>query len=201
MIFKSSEMRWFSHDYDLLWDFFDNLPEKGRGTQENVRTDYYLNSNTENTGIKIREGNHEIKVKCADDDILEFGFITHWVKWSVSEKKNILNTIDNELLGEWVPVKKKRIKKTFEVVSDSEVKFAGDKFAEEGVGVEFTEVYLGRPDKPIYTVGFEAFSASNQERENLMCAIKHLGIELTLFENLDSYGYPQLLKKFGNELK
>lgn len=194
-------MRWFSHDYDLLWETFDSLPENDGVMQENVRTDYYLNSNTENTGIKIREGNHEIKVKCADDDILEFGFITHWVKWSVSEKKNILNTIDNELLGEWVPVKKKRIKKTFEVVSDSEVKFAGDKFTEEGVGVEFTEVYLGRQDKPIYTIGFESFSSTDQQHENLMRAIKNLNINFALVEDLDSYGYPQLLKKFGNELK
>lgn len=52
MIFKSSEIRWISHDYDLLRNFFDALPENGGETQENVRTDYYLKSDTENTGIR-----------------------------------------------------------------------------------------------------------------------------------------------------
>ena len=201
MIYKSSEVRWFSRDYDLLWNSFSDLPEKGEGTRENVRTDYYLKSNTENTGIKIREGNHELKVKCAKDEILEYGLVTHWIKWSVAEKKNILNTIGSDLLDEWIPLKKKRFKKTYEVVSDTELKLVNEYSAEEGGGVEFTEVRFETLDQSIYTFGIEAFSASNQQRENLMHVIKNLDIKLTPFKDLDSYGYPQLLKSLETVFK
>lgn len=201
MMFKSSEIRWFSQDYDLFWESFVALPGKGGEVSENVRTDYYLKSNTENTGIKIREGNHELKVKCAKDEIHEYGLITHWIKWSVAEQKNILNTIGGDLLDEWIPLKKKRFKKTYEIISDTELKFVNENSAEEGGGVEFTEVRFETLDQSIYTVGIEAFSASDQQRENLMRVINNLDIKLMSFKDLDSYGYPQLLKKFGNKLK
>ncbi len=201
VMFKSSEIRWFSKDYDILWDFFDALPEKGEEMREQVRTDYYLKSDTKNTGIKVREGNHELKVKCAKDETLEYGIMTHWVKWSTAEKKNILNTIADELLEEWVPVKKMRVKKSYEIVSDTKIVFEDERYADEGVGVEFTEVNLGSVDQPLYTVGFESFSVTNNQRANLMCLINSLDTELLSFKNLDSYGYPQMLKKLENGSK
>lgn len=200
-MFKSSEIRWFSQDYDLLWESFVALPGKDMGISENVRTDYYLKSDTENTGIKIREGNHELKVKYAEDEIYEYGLITHWIKWSVAEEKNILTAIDKNLLKDWTPVTKKRFKKTYEVMSDTELNFVNENSAEEGIGVEFTQVHLETLNQPIFTVGLEAFSTSNKQRDNLMRGIKSLDMGLTSFKDLDSYGYPQLLKKFGSESK
>lgn len=200
-MFKSSEIRWFSQDYNLLRDCFDALPGRDGEVSENVRTDYYLKSDTENTGIKIREGNHELKAKCAEDEIHEYGLITHWIKWSVAEDENILTAIDNDFLKDWTPVKKKRFKKTYEVVSKGELRLLNDHSAEEGMGVEFTEVCLEAFSQPMFTVGIEAFSASNQQRDNLMHGLKSPDIGLTSFKDLDSYGYPQLLKKTEYELK
>lgn len=197
MVFKSSEIRWFSQDKELLWNFYEALPEKGEGTREADRTDYYLKSGTINTGIKIREGNHELKVKCTEDAELDVGVMEHWIKWSTSEEKNILNTIDDELLGDWVGVKKKRFKKSYEITGLEKAEFLHGEFVDEGFGVEFTEIQLQILDQPIYTVGIEAFSAKNQQRENLLNGIKILDMDLSPFKGLDSYGYPQFLHRLG----
>lgn len=193
VMFKSSEIRWFAQEYDLLWDFFDALPKTGEEMEEQERTDYYLKSGTENTGIKVREGNHELKVKCAEDEALEYGNLTHWIKWSVPEKKHILNTIADELLEDWIPVKKKRVKKTYEILSESEIVMKNERLVDEGVGVEFTKIYLGRMEQPFYTVGFESFSATGQQRENLLQAIKILGPDLSPLKDFNSFGYPAFL--------
>lgn len=196
-MFKSSEIRWFSQEREFLWDFYDNLPEKGMGYREIERTDYYLKSGTENTGIKVREGNHELKVKSAEDEKFEYGTLTHWIKWSVAEKNTILNTIDEEMLEEWEPVKKSRFKKTYEIAGDTGIHFVDEAHAKEGVEVEFTEVYFKTADQLFYTVGFESFSAVNRQRENLLQALNMFDTGHSAFRNLDSYGYPKLLKNLG----
>lgn len=199
MIFHSSEIRWFSQDKELLWKLYKSLPEPGEGTRETDRTDYYLKSGTLNTGIKIREGNHELKVKCAEDEKLDFGVMEHWMKWSTSEEKNILNMIDEELLEDWVSVKKKRFKKRYEITDQKKPEPVKEDFVKEGCGAEFTEIRLKKLDQPLYTFGFEAFSARNRQRENLLSAIKNLDVDLSPFKELDSYGYPQLLHRLGGK--
>lgn len=198
MPFKSSEIRWFSKDKETLWKLFENLPQKGEGNREADRTDYYLKSGTINTGIKIREGNHELKVKCAEDEELEYGVMEHWIKWSTSEEKNILNTIDEDLLRDWVAVKKVRFKKRYEIVDQEKWKVIGEDFVDEGCGVECTEIHLQRVDTPLYTFGIEAFSATNQQREYIISSLKNLDIDFSKLKDLDSYGYPQLLHGLGN---
>lgn len=197
MIFKSSEIRWFSQERDLLWELYERLPESGKGTRESDRTDYYLKSGTLHTGIKIREGNHELKVKCAVDEELAIGVMEHWMKWSTPEDKNILNIVDEKLLDDWVPVKKKRFMKRFKITERNNPEPVKEDFETEGCGAEFTEIHLKKLDQPLYTLGFEAFSAENRQRENLLSAIKHLDVDRSPLKELDSYGYPQLLHRLG----
>ncbi len=199
MIFKSSEIRWFSKDKDLLWEVYENLPEKGEGTRESDRTDYYLKSGTISTGIKIREGNHELKVKCADDEDLGHGVMEHWIKWSTSEEENILNTIDDEFLRDWIPIKKNRFKKSFKIVRQGKLEPIADMFPPEGCGAEFTEIYFPSKELTLYTFGMEAFSSTNRERENLMIAIEVLDLDFSSFKEFNSYGYPQLLYNLGKD--
>lgn len=194
MIFKSSEIRWFSSNKELLWDLYTSLPEAGEGTRESDRTDYYLKSGTINTGIKIREGNHELKVKCAEDEELDCGVMEHWIKWSTSEERNILNTVDEKMLGDWVAVKKKRFKKSYEIVDQDTLRPLQEEFVNEGCGAEFTEIHLQELDQPLYTFGFEAFSAGNKQRENLQTALNILDADLSQLKELESYGYPKLLE-------
>ena len=200
-MFKSSEIRWFSKKKDLLWNFYENLPEKGEGNREPDRTDYYLKSGTIKSGIKIREGNHELKVKSGEDEKLDFGVMEHWFKWSSTEEKNILNTIDDELLDEWISVEKKRFKKTYEISHQGEMRMIKEGFPSEGCGAEFTEIQLREIDKPLYTIGLEAFSSSGRQRENLMLFLENLDTDFLTLRELDSYGYPQLLHGLGDTSK
>lgn len=193
MIFKSSEIRWWSTDKDILWEFYERLPEKGEGNREPDRTDYYLESDTINTGIKIREGNHELKVKRAIDEELDFGTMEHWIKWSTSEESNILNTVDNQLLDEWISVKKERYKKTYKITNQTEIEFIKDGFPAEGCGAEFTVIQVQGSQKTIYSAGLEAFSSSDRERENLLNLIEKLNLDFSSFSRKDSYGYPEFL--------
>ena len=198
MVFKSSEIRWFSKNRELLWNFYTDLPKKGEGIRESDRTDYYLRSGTVNTGIKIREGNHELKLKRDTDEKLEMGIMEHWIKWSRSEENNILNTIDHKFLDDWISVEKIRFKKSYEIKEDR-LRLLSGEFVDEGCGAEFTELHLERLDQPLYTVGFEAFSASENQRANLLHSLRLLEVDLSVFKDLDSYGYPQLLCGLGEQ--
>lgn len=199
MIFKSSEIRWFSKNRKLLWNFYSNLPEEGEGNLESDRTDYYLRSGTINTGIKIREGNHELKLKRDADEEMDNGVMEHWIKWSTSEEKNILNTIDHKYLGDWISVEKIRYKKSYEI-EEEKLRLINEEYVDEGCGAEFTELHLERIDQPLYTVGFEAFSATGRQRENLLRALQLLEVDLSVLKDLDSYGYPKLLCGLGEEV-
>jgi len=201
MIFKSSEIRWWSTDKDILWEFYEKLPEKGGGNREPDRTDYYLESDTNNTGIKIREGKHELKVKRAKDEELDFGIMEYWIKWSTSEERNILNTVDNQLLEDWISVKKKRFKKTYKIINQNEKECIKEGFPAEGCGAEFTEIQIKGLEKSIYTVGFEAFSSSNRQRENLLNLIDQLNLDFSCFRKKDSYGYPEFLQRHDQKSK
>lgn len=194
MIFKSSEIRWFTQKKELIWELYESLPEPGEGTRESDRTDYYLKSGTINSGIKIREGNHELKVKRAEDEQLDFGVMEHWIKWSTSEEKNILNTVDGKMLGDWVAVKKIRFKKSYEIVNKETLRPIQEEFVNEGCGAEFTEIHLQELDQPLFTFGFEAFSAGNKQKENLLNALNILKADFSQLKELESYGYPKLLE-------
>lgn len=197
MIFKSSEIRWFSKDKNTLWELYEALPEKGEGVRESDRTDYYLRSGTIHTGIKIREGNHELKVKRADDEQFKNGVMEHWMKWSTSEEENILNTVDHKLLEDWVAVQKKRWKKSYKIINLNNIEMIREGFPPEGCGVEFTEIQLQRLKEPLYTIGLEAFSSTGKEKENLNALINYLDIDFSMLSKMDSYGYPQLLHGLG----
>jgi hypothetical protein len=199
MPFKSSEIRWFSTQKNALWKLYETLPNIGEGTREPDRTDYYLKSGTINTGIKIREGNHELKVKRGDDEMLDYGVMEHWIKWSTTEEVNILNTVDDELLGDWIAVKKKRFKKSYEIINRKKLERVDGIFPAEGCGAEFTEIQLRRLEYPVYTFGMEAFSSSSRERENLLKTIEILEIDFSPFKEFDSFGYPQLLMNLGKK--
>lgn len=197
MPFKSSEIRWFSRDREILWNQYKKLPDKGEGISEGDRTDYYLKSGTINTGIKIREGNHELKVKSGEDEDLGYGVMQHWIKWSNSEVENILNTIDNEWLDDWIAVKKRRYKKRYEIFNQQELEVVEEEFVDEGCGAEFTEIHLLEPDVTLYTFGLEAFSAGDNEKKNLLLCLNTLEIETHELRDLDSFGYPELLNRLG----
>lgn len=180
---------------------YEKLHKKGEGNRESDRTDYYLKSGTINTGIKIREGNHELKVKCAEDEKLDHGVLEHWIKWSSHEEQNILNTVDDKLLGDWFAIKKKRFKKSYKIIKQEKLEPIVDAFPAEGCGAEFTEIYFPSMELTLFTFGMEAFSSSGKETENLYTSLEVLEPDTVSLKELDSFGYPELIHKIGSNPK
>lgn len=191
MVFRSSEIRWFSDDAERLREIYKQLPETGTGRQEGNRTDFYLRSNLTDTGIKVREGNHELKLKSAPDESLAFGVVQHWIKWSHCAEDSILDTIDQKFLQEWIAVGKTRFKKSYEINNHNRLIPVGEELVQEGCGVEFTEVSIPSLPKVQYTLGLEAFSATQNARSNLFAALDYLDINFSQLKTLDSFSYPE----------
>ncbi|MGB0932170.1 MAG: hypothetical protein ACPGVB_15410 [Chitinophagales bacterium] len=198
MPFKSTEIRWFSSSKEELWNIYQSLPQVGEGIRESDRIDYYLQTDSLNTGVKIRQGNHEIKVKYREDELQKYGLIEHWQKWSTKEEQNILNTIDPQLLEDWIAIEKKRFKKKYEIWNFDEVHFTDKDFLDEGCGVEFTELKIGSNREIVYTFGIEAFGTKNDSRDNFLAAIQYLKLDFSVLEEFDSFGYPEFLSKKRN---
>ncbi|MDT0641975.1 hypothetical protein RM553_03940 [Zunongwangia sp. F363] len=187
MPLKTSEIRWFSNSKKELWKIFSNLEEKGAGAAEGERSDYYLKSSTPSAGIKIREGNHEMKVKTAEDEPVNSGLIQHWSKWSYQEEQNILNSA---LLQDWIEVRKTRFKKNYVVIA-GEVKFTSAEDIKEKCEVEFTKIEIPAIDYAGFTLGLEA-SGSN-EKENLKTALQGISLDEEILKKLESCSYPEFL--------
>jgi hypothetical protein len=191
MLFQSSEIRWWSDQKNKLWDIYALLP--GKSIQEPGRTDFYLKTTSIQTGVKIREGNHELKVKSNNDEQLDYGVMEHWNKWSHSAEQNILNTINRELLNDWIAVRKNRYKKSYEVSTNGRLSAIEGEWVEEGCGVEFTEVIFPDFEKTVFTLGLEAFSSSGNQRKNLMAVLEDWSIDYSVLSGLNSFGYPEFL--------
>ncbi|MDT0685283.1 hypothetical protein [Autumnicola psychrophila] len=199
MPFKTSEIRWFSREKQVLWDIFESLEKFGPGNPEEERTDYYLNSNTPSSGIKIREGKHELKVKISEDEKLEFGLLQHWSKWSYAEEENILNSVNPGLLGDWLKMTKKRHKKSFKITAEKEVEFTSEENVEEGFDVEFTSFEISSPEFTGFTLGLEAFSTKNNSAENLRLALDQLQLKPSVLKEMKSCSYPEFLADLSSE--
>ncbi|MDT0650870.1 hypothetical protein [Autumnicola edwardsiae] len=199
MPFKTSEIRWFSLEKQVLWGIFESLQKLGPGNPEEERTDFYLNSNTPNSGIKIREGKHELKVKVSGDEKLEYGIIQHWSKWSYAEEENILNSVSSDLLGDWLKMTKNRHRKSYKITANKEVTFTSEENIEEGVDAEFTRLEIPSLEITGFTLGLEAFSSKNNSAENLQLALDELQLKTSHLKNLKSCSYPEFLADHFSE--
>jgi len=170
----------------------------GEGKRESDRTDYYLLSNLVHTGVKIREGKHEIKARSGQAETRPFGLVEHWIKWSSDEKENIINSIAPHQLVEWMAIEKKRYKKLYEVTGKNVLQPSKKDYVDDGCGVEFTYIFIPSEKKRLYTLGLEAFATRYTPQHNLYLALDQLELDLAHLKDLDSYGYPEMIKRLVN---
>lgn len=190
--FYSSEIRWFATNRTHFEKLHAQLP--GHGIKEPKRTDYYLKTNLIHSGIKIREGKHEIKVKCAPDEQHGLGIIEHWCKWSTHEPNNILNTVDQSLRQEWIPVEKIRWKKAYRIDPVTNSISYQEGFFDDGGNIEFTELKINQSSSNIYTFGLEAFGTHRSCKQNILGLLSFLDLDTKVFERDINMGYPAYLK-------
>ena len=193
MLFKSAEIRWFSNQKEPLLSFYKAVPPVGKGILESERTDHYLVLNSTNTGIKIREGKHEIKLKSDDDLISKWGTIEKWKKWSYDETADIINSIDDRLLSDWIGINKKRMIKKYDLGTNKKIENIMNERVSEGCGVEFTEISIEGNSAVYYTLGLEAFSKSGNMIENLLTTIDYIKLKPEKLNELVQCSYPAFL--------
>jgi len=197
MPFSTSEIRWFSNHPNTLWNLYTRLPVKGEGATQTDRTDYYLRADLPNTGVKIREGRHEIKVKSGKDEPLAYGRLQHWIKWSTVEAQNILNTIPTGFLFDWIAVEKRRFLKTYAVINPAEITPSHNQLPEQGCNLEFTKIQIPTLGKTAFTLGLEAYSPNGRSREHLLIILNYFNINSATLGNPESMGYPEWLSRLN----
>ncbi|MCH4823321.1 hypothetical protein ML462_09045 [Gramella lutea] len=198
-MFKSREIRWFySTELKAVekW-FMDN-----GHTFENAipRTDYYLPlKNQDDIGIKLREGNVEIKQRISRSKTenitrMSEGNFENYIKWSFSsaEKDGLFQEIIEGEKYNWLGVRKERIGyKLKENQNGSIIRVKLDDYPEFGCQVEYTRIKI--MNEIWYTLCLEWFGE------------KEIEFDLSVLDNMlgdfklqaaNSMGYAEFLKKF-----
>ena len=193
MPYSSTEIRWFAFDKKTFWTIYEALSPRGAGHREPDRTDHYLRADLTHTGVKVREGNHEIKVKLAPDEPLAYGTIEHWIKWSSAEAETLLDVVPAALRGEWIAVEKQRYQKHYGLSADGALHAADPAELSAGCGVEFTTLHLPALELTRYTLGLEAFGPEGRRREVLRTVLRETRVGERVPEECISCGYPAFL--------
>jgi hypothetical protein len=201
-MFLTAEIRWFFLGTcpTAVIGWFKQLP--GSYTIQSPRTDMYLNiPDTENLGIKLREGGLDIK-QCHEPGI-EYsftdyvsGYLEQWSKWRfpLSELHSPLQLLTGEPSC-WIPVNKKRRLYVYTVSSDNTVMPASnDPLPACGCGLELTNITCN--DTQWWSIGFEAFGGGSSNTDILVNTIRHIcrDMRVARLTTADSHGYPAWLK-------
>jgi hypothetical protein len=213
------EVRWFFDQLQTpLEEWFAN---KGLHFQKNKpypRIDFYLLISAEKgLGIKLREGNIEIKepIDISDSENFEVhGRVESWQRWGFKVEKidNLADEIIDKKKDGWIEIPKERIgfKYRFDDANNIIMVPIDDKTLKEGCQIEYTRFEMN--GKEYYTFNLESFSKSNKQKENFK-----KGVELALkdLETWDisqaralplkpklskenSMGYPEFFKKYSS---
>lgn len=164
------------------------------------RTDYYLPlKNQDDIGIKLREGNVEIKQRIArtkKENISELanGYFENYIKWSFSsaEKDPLFQEIIEGEKFNWLGVRKERIGyKLKENQNGSIIRVKLDEFPEYGCQVEYTRIKI--KEELWYSLCLEWFGEKEIEID-LSILDEMLGDQELKASN--SMGYAEFLKNF-----
>lgn len=203
-MYKSKEIRWFSHlEDEAMINWFE---ENGFSFENaNARTDYYLPLRDQNDiGIKLREGNIEIKQLISRSEKEKLaksvkGHFEHYIKWSFTsaEEDPLFQEIIEEEKYHWLAVRKERIGfKLKENKNGSIIRVKMDEYPDYGCQVEYTRLKI--KDDLWYTLGLEWFGD------------KDLKFDFSLLKNIfgndplkaeNSMGYAEFLNRFQSSEK
>lgn len=148
-MFKSKEIRWFHEEPKktiLNW-----FAQKGKSFENtDSRSDFYLPvQNEKGIGIKLREGNIEVKHRVSEPEQGKLspqaeGFFEHYLKWSFdsSQEDSLSREIIKQQKYNWVEVKKERMGfKLKERNEDTEL-VNMETYLDYGCQLEYTRISL-----------------------------------------------------------
>jgi len=204
--FTSAEVRWFKEGEIP----FPVLEWFTAGTHHKVfpaRTDkYLLFSHAAQAGVKIREGNFEIKTRVEELGVLEIkqlikGKKELWEKWTQSD-------LDVKGPGEnprWLGIQKRRILRKLELQEDGLEEVPADQVISRGCQMELTSLKVEKQSH--WTLSFESMG-DYQELEKMLDqsieffltpALKYNSRISTILTKCllgkSSFGYPEWIKQ------
>ncbi len=170
MMLHSAEVRWFLLGSVPIQTVYWFDPTSSLSPEE--RTDRYLVfPGCESVGVKVRQGNFEIKALRGAAETTWFpgsvsGRTDCWVKWSYNgpAAEAWIETLAGESEG-WVDVAKVRWQRRFALEAGHPVETTTDTWPDEGCNVELTRV-LARSQE-WWSLAFEAFGEPGRVREIL----------------------------------
>ncbi|MBL6447392.1 hypothetical protein JMN32_13820 [Fulvivirga sp. 29W222] len=192
---SSTEVRWFFEgalpkamsDWFNFFEPFFQAP----------RTDYYL-SNTDQArmGIKLREG--QIQIKCLTAEMGEEYYANATGKVARYEKWNF-PVVSNEEWGTlvarpevWLPVKKERKMLRFTLGGGFPDRVDKDEIVENGCEVELSEIEI--IDKTFWSLAFEAFgSLADMNLQKTTHDIFEKKVCPIFLDKENSFGYARLI--------
>jgi hypothetical protein len=167
MMTESIEVRWFFETEPLvLKSLFQ------RSFEAPPRTDWYAFPCDNRSGIKIREGKLETKLRVEELGLRRFGEaegrIERWKKWSVVFPHEDIPPDHVLASAGWIAVHKVRSLKVFRVEEStvSEIKDFQSNWPENGALFEYTKIQSNGAQWA--TSGLEAFGASESLFGNLL---------------------------------
>ncbi len=198
-MYRTKEIRWFSNTEDpeiLRWF------EENGFTFENTeaRTDYYLPLKEQNDiGIKLREGNIEIKQRIHSSDEQKLvkrvkGHFENYIKWSFSSSNEdpLIHSIIEEEKYNWLAVRKERIGfKLKENQNGSIIKVKMTEYPKYGCQIEYTRIKV--KNELWYTLGLEWFGSKELEFD---LSILNKMLNKNRLKSENSMGYSQFLNRF-----
>ncbi|WP_162344102.1 hypothetical protein [Cyclobacterium salsum] len=183
--YSSMEIRWF---------FPENIPELKHFVQRKfnvkpepeIRTDtYYPIFNREDLGLKLREGNREIKKRQKPGipfyfEVQQAGYLEYWDKWILDSPLPDLHGTDP------FPIRKKRWVLKFNSQSKKDyTAFPYEEKLEQGIQVEYAELKAERGTS--YTFCLEVFGDTDPSHLEKITAI----LPAVAYLHLDnSFAYP-----------
>ncbi len=146
-MFHSGEIRWY-FDESLPEDIRSWFGSKGDGKQEPSRTDQYLLlPHCNNTSVKLREGNLEVKANTRRPESVTYtngvsGYRDAWVKWSCkADDVDALRTMVGATGDNWASVRKSRYLRKYSLDSGSPVEVdAATARPERGCQIEISSI-------------------------------------------------------------
>lgn len=198
-MYKSKEIRWFSNSEDeAISKWFE---ENGFSFENaNARTDYYLPlKDQDDTGIKLREGNIEIKQLISRSEKEKLvksvkGYFENYIKWSFTSAEDdpLFREIIEEEKYHWLGVRKERIGfKLKENQNGSIIRVKMDEYLEYGCQVEYTRLKI--KNELWYTLGLEWFG-DKELKFDFSLLNKIFGNQRLKGKN--SMGYAKFLNRF-----
>jgi hypothetical protein len=195
-MYRSREIRWFSNNLnEQICKWFQKYQLEFDTITP--RLDFYLPLQNENIGIKLREGNIEIKHRLGPPHLIALqetceGYLEDWIKWSFEGDASdpLLEEITGQEKYEWSKIYKERLGvKLFK--EDESLRIVPiETYISRGCQVEYTRAHIN--GQTWFTFGLEWFGGAYGELGPSLISEMLKNIALS---SQQSMGYPAFLNQ------